>query len=149
VCWRIRPPTTLPLEGAFAPGVGQADEEDAHEGQDGGEGRRSQLSEIHGPGEDEHGLDVENDENEGEQIKTDVRGYPRGSHGVHAALVGGTVLPGASLAQKERRDQGPDGEEDAEEEENEDVKMLSGHVHVFIAVTRLTTPPQNDSMPGS
>src|SRR6185503_6693256 len=81
-----------PFQVSLAPDVGERHHEDADEHQALGEGEEPELAEDHGPGQQEDRLHVEDDEDEGEDVETDVELDPGRARGVLAALVGRELL---------------------------------------------------------
>src|SRR6185503_14543347 len=81
-----------PFEVPLAPHVHQRHHEDRDEHQALEVGEHAELPEDHRPRQEEDGLHVEDDEDEGEYVEADVELDPGRPHGVLAALVGGELL---------------------------------------------------------
>src|SRR5688572_7406396 len=58
-----------PLQVALPPDVDQGHDQDGDEHQALDEGEHPELAEDHGPGQEEHGLHVEDDEDQGEDVE--------------------------------------------------------------------------------
>src|SRR5829696_2848791 len=98
----MRPPVSVmrsvPVFGAYPrkvalpPHVCEGRRQDGDEHDALHEGQHPQLAEGHGPGQQEHGLHVEDDEDEGEHVEADVELDPCRPHRILTALVGGELL---------------------------------------------------------
>src|SRR4030042_5593930 len=81
----IAPPT---LQGAGPPGIDVAEEEDNQKNDDLDKAEDAELVVNHGPGEEEERLDLEDDEDEGQEVETDRGGLAgRGGGRLDAAFV--------------------------------------------------------------
>src|SRR2546427_9510609 len=81
-----------PLQVALPPDVGEGHHQDRDEDQALDEGQRAELAEDDRPGQEEHRLHVEDDEDQREDVEADVELDPGRARGVLAALVGGELL---------------------------------------------------------
>src|SRR5512136_9338 len=121
----IAPPE---LEGPGPPGVDVAEEQDGQEDQDLDQAEQAQLVVDDGPGEEEEGLDLEDDENEGQEVEADrgrLAGRRRGR--VDAALVGLALVSGRAPAVANESDEAeqPDRENDRDNEEEKEGPIIS------------------------
>src|SRR3954466_14888512 len=93
-----RPRSTRPIsashppQNALAPGVDEAENEHEHEGRHLGEPESAISLETGRPREDEDGLDVEEHEQQGEDVVTDLALRPPVADRVDAALVRDVLL---------------------------------------------------------
>src|SRR5205823_140674 len=105
-----------PLHGAFAPRIGVTDEEDADEDHGLNERVHAELAVGDSPGVQEHRLDVEHHEEQGEEVVADVVADQRVADRHHAALVYRQLyrvgIPGADA-----EDAKGDGSDDRDERE--------------------------------
>src|SRR6478736_3125328 len=117
----IRPRSTIPMrrlhppEDALLPGVDQAEQQHADEHAHLDETEAGVALELRGPGEDEHGLDVEDHEHQGEHVVADLALRPALTDRVDAALVRDHLV-GRGL---DRPDQGGDTEQQPTEEQGD------------------------------
>src|SRR3954454_2187409 len=81
-----------PTEHTLAPGVEQAQGEDGDEDQHLDETEHVVGLEVDGPREDEHGLDVEQHEEQGEDVVADLALGPAGADRVDPGLIGDVLL---------------------------------------------------------
>src|SRR5262245_53639959 len=81
-------PMLLPLQGAAAPDVGQAEDDDGEEDPHLHEAGRAEGSEDNGPGDQEHRLDVEEDEQDGDEVEMDAEALARAGADRDSALIG-------------------------------------------------------------
>jgi hypothetical protein len=101
------------LEGARPPGVDIAENKDQQEKADLDQAEQAELVMSDGPGEEEEGFDLENDENERQEVEADGIAFPGvRRRRVDAALVGQALVADIAAAVADERDRGqkPDGE---------------------------------------
>src|SRR3954447_17922066 len=131
----IRPRSTIPMrrlhpaEDAIAPRIDEAQEQDEHEDAHLDETEAGVALELRGPREDEHGLDVEDHEHQGEHVVADLALRPAVTNRVDTALVRGRLV-GRRL---HRPDEGGDAEQQPAEEqgdrpEPDDVEVVAQEV---------------------
>src|SRR5256714_1536595 len=89
--------TLQPLKSLLAPGIRQPKGKNADEDDHLDEGAGAELVEDHCPGEKEHRLDVEDDEEQAEEVVPDLGLGPAAAHRIDAALVGEVLLRTADL----------------------------------------------------
>src|SRR5436190_9488535 len=111
-----------PVEASGLPDVDVGDEDQADEDDHLDEAEEAELAELHGPGEEEDGFDVEDDEEHGDQVELDGEAVALGdSFGDDAAFVGGDLGGGGVVgAQQRRGGEGRRGEDEAEAGEDDD-----------------------------
>src|SRR6185437_2657411 len=80
---------SIPFERALLPFIYEADGENAKEHHHGPEAVETDLAERHRPREQEAHLEIENDEQDGDQVEAHVELHARVVEGVESALVGG------------------------------------------------------------
>src|SRR4051794_24617868 len=76
-----------PAQDALAPGIQQPESKDGNEHEHLDEAEDVVGLQLDGPREDEHGLDVEQDEEQGEDVVTDLALGPTEPYGIDARLV--------------------------------------------------------------
>src|SRR4051812_33713964 len=113
-----------PTKDSLAPGIeqpeGQHEDEGAH--LDGPE--RAVRLQARGPGEDEHGLDIEHHEEDREDVIADLGLHPAGADGVHTRLVIQVLArlpPGRTDQRAEAEHAAHEGERDPAEDGDREV----------------------------
>src|SRR5690606_1037544 len=81
------PPWSVPLERSLLPDVEEADDQYADEDQHLDEPEQPQLAERHAPGNQEHRLEVENDEQDRDDVELDREALARVPERHHPGLV--------------------------------------------------------------
>ena len=118
------------------PAVGEAGDDEAGEEEHGPEdGPRlaRHLAECDGPRVEEDDLDVEDDEEHGDEVEFDGEARVGGAARLHAALVGGVLgggSPGA-LAEQQRDGEGPEGDGGREDQLDQEGDELVAHRQAF------------------
>src|SRR5215510_14525331 len=133
-------PRSIPLQGALLQYVDVAHEEHRDEQHHLDQGDPAQVAERHGPGVEEHGLDVEQDEEHGDEIELDREALPRRPERIHATLVGRQLLPTPAPRHDEARQQdGAPGEGQGDEHRDQDRKPLAHARTAFSSLTALVS----------
>src|SRR4051812_26324991 len=98
------PMWSYPTEHALAPRVHEAKEQNEHEDPHLDEPEAGVAFELRRPREDEHGLDVEDDEQQREDVVPDLALRPTFADRIDATLVGRQLLRGRFVRPHECRD---------------------------------------------
>src|SRR5881397_143087 len=117
-----------PFERSLAPGVDQGHQQDGGEHRHLDDAEPAQSLDDHGPGVDEDGLDVEDDEEHGRQVKADGKAAACTSARHDAGLVGQILRCGSPAArQPGRKEEGDESENQDRSKKNEQGKIIAQH----------------------
>src|SRR5438093_3921832 len=128
----VLPPSSLPVENTFSQRVNVSDHEDGNETEHAPENDRVPVNHVainHCPGVHEHDLEIEKNEEHGDQIKLYAEPRLRFTDRYHPAFIGRIFDPAtaAGLTQKHAHDQGRGGETDSDNDLQPDWKIISQH----------------------
>src|SRR5262249_26389177 len=135
-----RRPRSVPLQSALLQDVDVADEEHRDEQHHLDQGDPAQIAERHGPGVEEHGLDVEEDEQHGDEIELDREPLTRRAQRIDAALVGHELLAAPAPRHDEagEQDRAP-GEGQGDDHGDQDGKPFAHARTAFSSLTALVS----------
>src|SRR5260370_41100360 len=91
-----------PLDDSLTPGISQAERQDGDEEQDLYEAEETELLKDHGTGENEHDIDIEGNEEQGEDVEGERILDPRGADRRLTRLVDCQLVFGGLSPQQER-----------------------------------------------
>src|SRR5215831_3875794 len=140
---------SIPFERSFLPLIDKADGEDRKEYDHRPKAEQSQRLEGDRPGKQKRDFEVEDDEQDGNEIKSYVELHPRIVEGVEAALIGRELLGiGLLVGDHERGDQQrePDHQRDSDEDHQRKI-ILQERIHHCLAFDFCGATPREPPRP--